>query len=89
MPLILTEAGIDLRGDAQKDGWQARGDGKKFKRWLAWFDGELQKDPYVIGCALFQCGDSKGWPSFETEPVNPWIAKHVETLRSPIKGETE
>jgi len=82
LPLILTEAGIDLAGNAEKDGWQARGDAAKFQRWLAWFDEQLRQDPYVLGATLFQCGDPTGWRSFETEPINPWLAGHLRTVRA-------
>lgn len=77
LPLILTEAGIDQGGNPEKDGWQARGDASRFKAWLEWYDGELAKDPYVLGATLFQSGDPRGWPSFEVEPVVGWLGYHM------------
>jgi hypothetical protein len=31
----------------------------------------------VLGVTLFQCGDTAGWASFDTEPVNGWIAARL------------
>jgi hypothetical protein len=77
VPVILTEAGIDKLGNPQQDGWQARGTREQFEAWLTWFDARLQEDPYVLGATLFQSGDARGWPSFDTEPVNGWLARHL------------
>ncbi len=74
MTLIITEAGIDWRGNPQKDGWQARGTPEKFKQWLKWFDARLREDSYVLGATLFQSGDTRGWPSFDIEPIADWLA---------------
>jgi len=81
MPLIITEAGIDYRGNPHTDGWQGRGSAEKFKKWLQWFDARLREDDYVIGATLFQCGDTRGWPSFEIEPIANWLASYLESLR--------
>lgn len=78
LPLILTEAGVDFSGSGAKDGWQARGDADRFISWLRWFDSELQKDRYVVGATLFQSGDPGLWPSFELEPILPWLAEHLK-----------
>lgn len=85
VPVILTEGGIDRRGDPKTDGWRARGSVEKFQAWLSWFDWELRKDPQVIAVTLFQIGDSRGWPSFDLEPVADWLARHIESLR-PDRG---
>lgn len=77
MPLILTEGGVDRAGNPQTDGWQARGGAGRYEAWLAWFDARLREDPYVVGITLFQCGDTRGWPSFDTEPINGWLARHL------------
>ena len=84
MPLILTEAGIDFRGSPREDGWQARGDDAKFQDWLRWFDARLREDAYVRGATLFQCGDTTGWPSFETEPINAWLADYLVSQRPQV-----
>lgn len=77
LTLILTEGGVDFSGNAAKDGWKARGSAEKFQEWLQWFDKELQKDSYVAGITLFQSGDEGLWPSFELEPILPWLAGHI------------
>lgn len=77
LPIILTEGGIDFRGNPKTDGWRARGSPQKFQGWLEWFDRQLRKDPQVIGVTLFQIGDSKGWWSFDLEPVAGWLARHL------------
>jgi hypothetical protein len=81
MPVILTEAGIDRLGNPEQDGWHARGDAAAFTQWLAWFDARLREDDYVLGATLFQSGDRRGWPSFDTEPINGWLAEHLGAAR--------
>ena len=49
MPLILTEGGVDLSGDPNTSGWQARGTQADYERWLNWFDGQMQQDAFVHG----------------------------------------
>ncbi|MFQ3586392.1 MAG: hypothetical protein SNJ74_05265 [Fimbriimonadaceae bacterium] len=78
--VILTEGGVDDVGDPQNSGWQARGTQEKFKNWLKWFDQEMQLDPYVIGCTLFQIGDP-WWSSFDVEPIAPWLADYIRSKR--------
>lgn len=77
LPMVLTEAGVDLGGNPTQDGWQARGDAAKYETWLTWFDERLREDDWLLGATLFQCGDTQGWPSFDTEPVNGWIAQRL------------
>lgn len=81
MPLFLTEGGVDYSGNAAKDGWQARGTQKQFQDWLVWFDSEMQKDSQVEGITLFQSGDPEIWPSFELEPILPWLAQRLKAQR--------
>lgn len=79
MPLILTEGGVDRGGNADKDGWQARGTAKQYQDWLRWFDSELRKDKYVIGVTLFQQGAKAawgGWASFDHEPLADWFVSY-------------
>ena len=79
MPMIMTEGGVDLAGNADKDGWQARGTAEQYKTWLKWFDSELKKDRYMIGVTLFQQGAKAawgGWASFDHEPVAEWLASY-------------
>jgi hypothetical protein len=80
MKAILTEGGVDLDGNGQTSGWQARGSAERFQRWLAWFDGEMQKDDYVLGCTLFQIGDPL-WSSFDLAPIAPWLSRWIGDRR--------
>jgi len=77
MPMILTEAGVDERGDPTTSGWKARGDAAKYKNWLTWFDRELKLDPYIIGAAIFQVGDTY-WSSFNIEEISDWLAGYLK-----------
>jgi hypothetical protein len=81
LPLLITECGVDgllqpRPGPKDAKGWR---DFEMF--WLSnglrddmpgvymdqliWYDGELQKDSYVKGAAIFAAGASAGWESFE------------------------
>jgi hypothetical protein len=77
MPLILTEGGVDQTGNPATSGWQARGPASYYQRWLNWFDRQIQQDSYVLGCTLFENGDSGGWPSFELEPIAGWLGNYL------------
>lgn len=90
LPLVVTEAGIDggvLRAeDIRLMGWrdfskkdlpeplrsQASG---SYLEQLSWYDDELRCDPYVIGFAVFNVGDSEGhWASFDMTDMLPEVA---------------
>jgi hypothetical protein len=77
MPLVLTEGGVDLSGDANTSGWQARGPTDWYQRWLNWFDYQMQQDSYVIGCTLFQNGAAPSWASFDLETPMPGNTNHI------------
>lgn len=77
MPVILTEGGVDQSGNPNESGWAARGTAERYENWLRWFDGELQKDPYVIGVTLFELGNPEGWRSFDLEPISGWLATYL------------
>lgn len=77
MPLILSEGGIDDDGQhSAKPGWQ-RGSAEQYKQWLQWFDAEMLRDDYVLGCSLFQIGCPENWSSFELEPIADWLSGHL------------
>ncbi len=76
MPLILTEGGVDYRGNKDTDGWSGRGTAEQYQTWLKWFDSEIKKDKYVLGAALFQNGDQHGWKSFDLEPLADWFVEY-------------
>ncbi len=77
MPLVLSEGGVDATGDPSTSGWQARGSAANYQRWLNWFDQQLQQDPYVLGCTLFENGDPGGWSSFDLEPIAGWLESYL------------
>lgn len=77
LPMIFTEGGVDNDGSHnEKPGWK-RDTPEKFKDWLAWFDSEIKKDPYVKGCTLFEIGHPEGWDSFDLEPLAEWLANYL------------
>ncbi len=82
LPLILTEGGVDGQAAPGGPGWKAY-DAARYQDWLAWFDQQLMQDPYVVGCTLFQSGDTQNWFSFDLEPIAPWLAGHLATTPPP------
>lgn len=91
VPLILTEGGVDQSGNPSTSGWQARGTAPDYQRWLNWFDQQLQQDPYVVGCTLFEIGNPEpwGWPSFDLEPIAGWLENYLlgpTTVPAPPAG---
>ncbi len=80
VPLVITEAGIDggvLRNqDPSLGGWRdfdgtlapelTVQDLNSYLAEVSWYDDELRSDPYVLGFALFNVGDTDGqWASFD------------------------
>ncbi len=82
LPMILTEGGVDGQSSPLGPGWKGGGDAAKFQDWLAWWDNEIRKDPYILGCTLFQSGDLVGWWSFDIEPIAAWLAQHLQNNRA-------
>ena len=93
VPILLTEVGIDGQvanrpGPAGK-GWQdfaaywdQIGMGKdapgNYVEQLAWYDANLQLDPYILGAAIFAAGASPGWGSFEIlDQVEPFLQQYL------------
>lgn len=83
IPLVITECGVDgglpPRPGPAAGGWR---DKETIKWWtsqghpdaeayyleqLAWYDAELQKDPFVIGGAVYCVSAGSDWGSFELE----------------------
>ncbi len=79
IPLILTEGGVDQNGTPATSGWQSRGSAADYERWLNWFDQQMQQDPYILGCTLFEIGNPEpwGWPSFDLEPIASWMNNYL------------
>jgi hypothetical protein len=81
VPLLITECGLDgtikPRPGPEGKGWrdfaaywqqelQLGADAPlTYVNQLAWYDGELQKDDYVLGAAIFVAGGSEEWKSYE------------------------
>lgn len=77
LPFVISETGVDREGNPQTSGWQARGSQTDFTNWLKWYDGEINKDGYVLGATIFQIGDNY-WSSFNIEPIAVWLAKYLQ-----------
>lgn len=58
----LTHAVVEGYPDV---GWRTGIRRDVFVDGAAWYDAELAKDAYVVGAALFTCGPSYGWDTFE------------------------
>ena len=45
---------------------------------LSWYDDELRRDPYVLGFAIFNVGDTSGkWKSFDVTDILPHLGEVV------------
>lgn len=79
-PLVITECGIDgmvgnrpgPKGRGWKDFvryWADQGMGTdgpgNYVEQLAWYDGELMRDPYVVGAAVFTMTTTQEWQTYE------------------------
>jgi hypothetical protein len=93
LPLLLTEVGIDgyvgQRPGPVGMGWQdfanywaelgmgvdAAGN---YMELLAWYDAQLQQDPYVLGAAIFAAAASPGWETYEVlDAVFPFLKQYL------------
>jgi len=78
--LVITECGIDgmvrdrpgPKGKGWKDFvryWEGQGMGAdgpgNYIEQLAWYDGELMKDDYVVGAAIFTMTTTRDWRTYE------------------------
>jgi len=93
LPLVISEAGIDgtipNRPGPKGRGWQdfsgywveqgVAEDGiQALLKQLSWYDAELQRDPYVIGFAVFTAGAMTGeWASYDITRVLRHIATYI------------
>jgi hypothetical protein len=46
-------------------GWRSGVPRNAFVEGAKWYDSELMKDSYIVGAAMFTCGTSFGWDTFE------------------------
>lgn len=58
----LTQAVLEHHPDI---GWRSGVPRETFIAGAVWYDSELQQDDYIVGAALFTCGPSYGWDTFE------------------------
>lgn len=93
IPLVISEGGIDgqVQQDLAPPGlgwrdftdyWAQQGLGKggsqAYIQQLAWYDGQLQQDDYVIGMAIFTAGSPSGqWLSFDITDILRSLANYV------------
>ena len=60
--------------------WESQGIGGGFEgymRQLAWYDGQVRSDDYVIGFTVFTAGASGGWTTYDVTNVLPKIAYYL------------
>jgi anthranilate synthase len=51
---------------------------KEYLRQLSWYDAEMQKDDYVIGCTVFTAGPmNDDWESYDITPILRHIATYI------------
>jgi hypothetical protein len=97
IPLAITEAGIDgMLMSGQRPGpagmgwtefsdyWTQTGIGgwsDGYIRQLSWYDGEVRRDDYVIGFAVFTAGAVEGWTTYEINSILPELALYVAEAR--------
>lgn len=94
IPLIITEAGVDglvsnRPGPADGKGWRDFDDYWRetglgddpvatYLQQLAWYDSELRKDSYVLGCTVFTAGAmNEDWESYDITDILRQIAEQV------------
>lgn len=102
VPLVISEAGVDGgiggRPGPQGKGWQdftgywaEQGMGtdgiRVYLAQLAWYDTELRRDDYVLGCAVFTAGAmNEDWRTFDITD----ILRHIATyLFVPVQQQTK
>jgi hypothetical protein len=73
LPLLITECGLDglIEQGHPPRGWQVlyERDPDQYLHQLSWYDGELQKDSYVAGAAIYCCGTMDWqWKSYDIWP---------------------
>ena len=94
VPLVVTEAGIDggviRSNELSLMGWRdftrnlpddvEKQTAESYLGDLSWYDDELRRDPYVLGFAIFNVGDSDGrWASFDMTGMLPQLGGLVQS----------
>jgi len=68
LPLIIGECGLKGQARCLEGSWQGKVSAEEYARQLELYDAELQRDPYVLGAAIYcagqtdDCGDYNIWP---------------------------
>jgi hypothetical protein len=86
LPLLITECGLDglIELGHPPRGWKVlhRDEPDHYLKQLAWFDAELQKDPYVVGAAIYCCSVADWtWSSYD---IWPDLANALTQQAAPI-----
>lgn len=72
-PIIITECGRD-RVEGGKGGWMNDGlSGDQYLAELLAYNGEIEKDAYVIGATPFTSGPTDDWHAFDMDGISPKI----------------
>lgn len=94
IPLVISEAGIDgilgNRPGPQGKGWAdfqeyavSQGWGRTgvdaFINQLAWYDGGVRQDNYVLGFTVFTAGPVAQWGPYDIGPILPRMADYVRS----------
>ncbi len=83
LPLLITECGLDgLIEKSPPRGWRVLYSVAQYLKQLAWYDAELQKDPYVVGAALYCCATPD--PQWQSYDLWPDLAKALAQQATPI-----
>lgn len=96
IPLVISEAGVDgiigNRPGPSGYGWQDFGDywvslglgnsgSEAFINQLAWYDGGVRQDEYVIGFTVFTAGGFGHWRNYDINPILPELTSYVAGQR--------
>lgn len=83
LPLLITECGLDgLIEKSPPRGWRVLYSVDQYLQQLAWYDAELQKDPYVAGAALYCCATPD--PQWKSYDLWPDLAQALAQQATPI-----
>lgn len=89
-PIFIGECGIDWGVvDNVLEGWRARGgiDPNLYATQLDWYKGQIERDPYVLGAAIYCCGTlDPHWQSFDVAGVTE-VEDVVKEGPVPIVGQ--
>jgi len=82
IPLVVTEGGVDavggVAGCCNCWGWRTCYSWAEYRDQLAWYDGLLREDDYVLGFTIFAL-EISGWDTFDIGDPNlmAWLIDYV------------